>query len=410
MRVAEAAHFVQEWCFPFFHMRAFMPAAEANLLVSRLSPPPIPSVFAWAREYNGSKGPLVDLSQAVPGYPAHPEMLRLLGEKAALPSMTGYGPIEGEGVLREAYSRQMSSIYGASVAPANIHITAGCNQAFMAAAIALAGAGDTVALTNPFYFNQETTLSMLGIRRVLVDCDAENGFLPDVVSAEKALAGGAKVLAIVTPNNPTGAIYPPALLQELFMLCRAHGAWLIVDETYRDFLPEDYGAPHPLLAIPGWEDTLILLYSFSKSFCIPGHRLGAITAGTGVIAEIIKVMDNMQICAPRSAQLAVAEAMPILADWRAGNRVEITRRADALRAVMAELPGWEIGALGAYFAFIRHPFEGLSSSAVAERLAKETGVVCLPGSYFGEGQELYLRLAFANADAVSIGRLLERLG
>jgi len=384
-------------------------SALANPLVSRLSPPPIPSVLAWAREYKGGKGPLVDLSQAVPGYPAHPEMLRLLGEAASSTKTTGYGPIEGEGVLRDAYARHMSDVYGASVAAANIHITAGCNQAFMSVAIALAGSGDTVALTNPFYFNQETTLSMLGIKRVLVDCNTENGFLPEVQSAEKALAAGAKVLAVVTPNNPTGAVYPPELLLELFNLCRKHGAWLIVDETYRDFLPEGYGAPHPLLGIPGWEDTLILLYSFSKSFCIPGHRLGAITAGVNVVAEITKVMDNMQICAPRAAQVAVAEAMPILADWRAGNRLEIARRADALRAVMSRLPGWEIGALGAYFAFIRHPFAELSSAAVAERLAKEAGVVCLPGSYFGEGQEHYLRLAFANADAASIGLLADRL-
>ncbi|MEK1897821.1 MAG: aminotransferase [Rhizobium sp.] len=384
-------------------------SAEPNPLVSRLSPPPIPSVLAWAREYKGGKGPLVDLSQAVPGYPAHPDMLRLLGEAASSSKMTGYGPIEGEGVLREAYARHMSTLYGAAVSPDNIHITAGCNQAFMSAAIALAGSGDTVALTNPFYFNQETTLSMLGIKRALVECDAQNGFLPDVQSAEKALAAGAKVLAIVTPNNPTGAIYPPALLHDLLMVCRKHGAWLIVDETYRDFLPHGYGAPHPLLTIPGWEDTLILLYSFSKSFCIPGHRLGAITAGASVVAEITKVMDNMQICAPRAAQIAVAEAMPILADWRAGNRLEIARRADALRTVMTVLPGWEIGAIGAYFAFIRHPFEQLGSSAVAQRLAKEAGVVCLPGSYFGEGQERYLRLAFANADAALIGLLAERL-
>ncbi|KQV64633.1 aminotransferase [Rhizobium sp. Root1220] len=386
-----------------------MPAAQANPLVARLSPPPIPSVLAWAREYRGGKGPLVDLSQAVPGYPAHPEMLRLLGEAAASPKTTGYGPIEGEGVLRDAYARHMSSVYDASVSSDNIHITAGCNQAFMSAAIALAGAGDTVALTNPFYFNQETTLAMLGIKRVLVECDAEHGFLPKLQSAEKALAGGAKVLAIVTPNNPTGAIYPPALLLDLFLLCQRHGAWLIVDETYRDFLPDAHGAPHPLLTIPGWDETLVLLYSFSKSFCIPGHRLGAITAGANVIAEITKVMDNMQICAPRAAQVAAAQAMPLLSDWRAGNRVEIARRANALRIVMAQLPGWEIGALGAYFAFIRHPFEGLSSSAVAERLAKEAGVVCLPGSYFGEGQEHYLRLAFANADAASIGLLADRL-
>jgi aspartate/methionine/tyrosine aminotransferase len=386
-----------------------MSFAEPNPLVARLSPPPIPSVLSWAREYNGSRGPLIDLSQAVPGYPPHPDMLQLLGEAAASPAMTGYGPIEGEDVLRQAYARHMSEVYGATVLAANIHITSGCNQAFMSTAIALAGAGDTVALTNPYYFNHETTLSMLGIKTALVACDAANGFLPDVVSVESALSSGAKVLAIVTPNNPTGAVYPPDLLRDLFLLCRQHGAWLIVDETYRDFLAEGYGAPHSLLSIPGWEETLILLYSFSKSFCIPGHRLGALTAGTNVVAQITKIMDNMQICAPRSPQVAVARALPMLTDWRAGNRLEIARRAEALKAVITDLPGWEIAAIGAYFAFIRHPFAGLSSPAVTEKLAKEAGVVCLPGSYFGEGQDHYLRLAFANADAKAIGLLRDRL-
>jgi aspartate/methionine/tyrosine aminotransferase len=384
-------------------------SAKPNSLVTHLSPPPIPSVHAWSRDYKGDRGPLIDLSQAVPGYPAHPAMLKLLGEAAASPSMTGYGPIEGEDVLRSAYAQHMNEIYGASVHSANIQITAGCNQAFMCAAIALAGAGDTIALTNPFYFNHETTLSMLGIKRTLVQCDAAHGFLPDLASAERALAAGAKAIAIVTPNNPTGAIYPGALLHELFALCRHHNAWLILDETYRDFLPEDYGRPHGLLSEPGWEETLVLLYSFSKSFCIPGHRLGAITAGPRLIKEIAKIMDNMQICAPRSAQVAVAAAIPLLADWRAGNRQEIGRRAQALRRVMADLPGWEIGALGAYFAFIRHPFTDLSSSSVAESLAKQAGVVSIPGSYFGKGLEQYLRLAFANAETASIALLGERL-
>jgi aspartate/methionine/tyrosine aminotransferase len=386
-----------------------MTAAKFNPLVSRLSAPPIPSVVAWGREYKGLKGPLIDLSQAVPGYPAHPEMLRLLGETAGQQAMTGYGPIEGEPLLRKTYAAHIAELYGAAISAGNIHITAGCNQAFMCAAIALAGAGDTVALTNPFYFNHDTTLSMLGIGRRLVDCDPANGFFPDPRSAEAALAAGAKMLAVVTPNNPTGAVYPPELLHELFVLCRKYGAWLILDETYRDFLGADYGRPHSLLSEPGWEDTLVLLYSFSKSFCIPGHRLGAITAGPKLVAEIAKVMDNMQICAPRSAQIAVASAIPLLADWRAGNRAEIARRADALRLVVSKLPGWEIGAIGAYFAFVRHPFADRSSSEVAEKLARESGIVCLPGAYFGEGQERYLRLAFANADVASIGLLSERL-
>ncbi len=386
-----------------------MTAAKSNSLVARLSPPPIPSVVAWGREYKGLKGPLIDLSQAVPGYPAHPEMLRLLGDTASQQAMTGYGPIEGEPLLRQAYATHVAEVYGADISAGNIHITAGCNQAFMCTAIALAGAGDTVALTNPFYFNHDTTLSMLGIGRRLVECDPAGGFLPELGSAEAALAAGAKILAVVTPNNPTGAVYPPELLHALFRLCRTYGAWLVVDETYRDFLAEGYGRPHALLSEPGWEDTLVLLYSFSKSFCIPGHRLGAITAGPGLIDEIAKVMDNMQICAPRSAQVAVASALPVLADWRAGNRLEIARRADTLRRAFSELAGWEIAAIGAYFAFVRHPFEGRSSSEVAEELARERGVICIPGAYFGEGQERYLRFAFANVDVASIRLLPDRL-
>ncbi|MBX4909742.1 MULTISPECIES: aminotransferase [Rhizobium] len=386
-----------------------MIAAKPNLRVSRLSAPPIPSVIAWSREYKGNKGPLIDLSQAVPGYPAHPEMLRRLAEAAGQQAMTGYGPIEGEPLLRKAYAAHLAALYGADLSEGNIHITAGCNQAFMCAAIALAGAGDTVALTNPFYFNHDTTLSMLGIGRRLVECDPASGFLPNPSSTEAALAAGAKVLAVVSPNNPTGAVYPPSLLHELLVLCRKYGTWLILDETYRDFLGEDYGRPHSLLSEPGWEDTVVLLYSFSKSFCIPGHRLGAITAGPKLVAEIAKVMDNMQICAPRSAQIAVASAIPALADWRAGNRLEIARRADALKLVFSSLHDWEIGAIGAYFAFVRHPFADRSSSEIAERLARESGIVCLPGAYFGERQEHYLRLAFANADVASIGLLSERL-
>ncbi len=95
-------------------------------------------------------------------------------------------------------------------------------------------------------------------------------------------------------------------------------------------------------------------------------------------------MDNLQICAPRSAQAAVAEALPILAAWREENRQEIGRRSQVLKATLGQGP-WQIGAVGAYFAFVRHPFQGLSSAEVAERLARESGILALPGAFFGEG-------------------------
>jgi aspartate/methionine/tyrosine aminotransferase len=380
-----------------------------NPLVEKLSPPPVPSVLAWAKSYDGSRGPLIDLSQAVPGYPAHPDMLAWLGEAAASTAYTGYGAIEGEAVLREAYAEHVAGLYGAAITADNIHVTSGCNQAFICTAMAIASAGDTILMTNPYYFNQETTLSMLGINVELVPCDAGHGFLPEVDAIAAALRPGIRALALVSPNNPTGAIYPPELLSRIHQACRTNGTWLILDETYRDFLPDAGAAPHGLLQTEGWQDSFIGLYSFSKSFCIPGHRLGAITAGPALVDQVTKIMDNLQICAPRSAQAAVAKAIPALTDWRLGNRAEIATRADALRDVMSRLPQWKLQAIGAYFAYIRHPFPDIDSQFVAEKLAKLAGVVCLPGDYFGEGQENYLRFAFANADADTIRQLEERL-
>ncbi|RFZ86795.1 aminotransferase [Shinella sp. WSJ-2] len=380
-----------------------------NPLVETLAAPPIPHVFAWGDAYDGRNGPMIDLSQAVPGYPPHPDMLRLLGEYAASRAYTGYGPIEGEESLRKAYAAHLSEAYALPLAAGNVHVTAGCNQAFICAAMAIAGAGDAVLMTDPYYFNQETTLAMLGVKTRFAGCDSANGFLPDVVTIAAAITPDVRALALVSPNNPTGAVYPPALLAEIYDLCVACGIWLILDETYRDFLPVGAGRPHDLFGRAGWENTLISLYSFSKSFCIPGHRLGAITAGADVVEQVAKIMDNLQICPPRSAQAAVATALPLLADWREGNRLEIARRVEALLSTMAGAPAWKVGAVGAYFAFIGHPFAGVPSARVAEKLAKEAGILCLPGSYFGAGQEGYLRFAFANADSQTIALLRDRL-
>lgn len=380
-----------------------------NPLVEKLAPPPVPSVFAWGRTYDGARGPLIDLSQAVPGYPPHPDMLALLKEAAGSTAYCGYGPIEGEPELRSAYAHHVSRVYDAGINSENIHVTSGCNEAFVSAAMAVAGPGQTVLMTNPFYFNHETTLAMMGVNIQTVSCAAEDGFLPRVEAIAAAITPDVRALALVSPNNPTGAVYSADLLRQVFELCREKDIWLILDETYRDFLPDQGQPPHDLFSQFGWEDRLIGLYSFSKSFCIPGHRLGAITAGRKTVEQIAKIMDNLQICAPRAAQAAVAKALPILADWRESNRQEIVRRAQALTMVMAKLPEWSVDAIGAYFAFVRHPFPSLNSAEVAERLAKQAGIVCIPGMYFGDGQENYLRFAFANADVATIGLLADRL-
>ncbi|WP_247997274.1 aminotransferase [Brucella tritici] len=384
-----------------------MPAV--NPLINLLSAPPIPAVQSWARDYDGSHGALIDLSQAVPGYPPHPDMLRFLGEAAGSVASAGYGPIEGEKVLRGAYAAHVGQLYRAQIDAANIHITSGCNQAFIAAIMCVAQSGDMVLTTDPFYFNHRSSLDMLGIASGSVPCHARNGFIPSVEDVRAALRPGITALALVSPNNPTGAIYPAGLLSEIYALCRDNGTWLILDETYRDFLADANEPPHRLFDEADWPSHLIQLYSFSKSFCIPGHRLGAIVAGQAMVENVAKVMDNLQICASRAPQIAVARAIEPLSGWRDDNRSEIARRASALRSVMANLEGWHVEAVGAYFAFVRHPYPDVSSVEVAERLAKSLGIITLPGRFFGEGQEAFLRFAFANVDVSGIEALGARL-
>ena len=380
-----------------------------NPLVSQLASPPIPAVQAWAGAYDGAYGSLIDLSQAAPGYPPHPDMLRWLAEAAGSPRLARYGAIEGDANVRAGYAAHLSVLYAASLAYGNVHLTAGCNQAFAVAAMAVAGPGDAVLLSTPCYFNHETTLAIMGVEQRFFMCRAEDGFVPRLEDIAAAIDSRVKALALVSPNNPTGAVYSASLLADIFALCRDKGIWLILDETYRDFITQEAAVPHGLFGFERWQDNLIQLYSFSKSFSIPGHRLGAIAAGPDVIRQVTKVMDNLQICAPRIPQYAVARGLEELAGWRADNRLEIARRASAMQDAFAAASGWHVDSIGAYFAFVRHPFQGTSSQQVAERLARDLGIVTIPGSFFGKRFDSHLRMAFANVDASQIAEAAQRL-
>lgn len=380
-----------------------------NPFLARVAAPPIGQAALWAAGYDGSHGPLINLSQAVPGEAPPAAMLAKLAEAAGSDDAARYGPILGDTALRAAYAAHVSALYGTSIIPAETGISAGCNQAFFVAMMTVAKTGDAVILPAPSYFNHTMTLDMLGIETRTLTTHAEDGFLPDPAALESLIDGKVKAVALVSPNNPTGAIYPPALIAEIYAICRKHGIFLILDETYRDFMPDPEAPAHDLFQRNGWRETLVCLYSFSKSYAIPGHRMGAITASAGFLDQAEKVLDCLQICAPRPPQPALVWAITALADWRQEKRAEILTRADVFRKTMADHPDWRIEQVGAYFAYVRHPFHGTPSAVVAERLARELGVVTLPGSFFGAGQDAHLRIAFANVSAERIATLGERL-
>ncbi len=382
---------------------------DINPLVAAIELPPIPEAHAWAARYDGAFGPPLDLCQAVPGYAPHPEVLEHLATSAAARDNARYGLINGDLPLREAYAADVSATYGGPIGPAQVAITAGCNQAFFLSMLTLARAGDAVLLPLPWFWNHQQTCAMLGIEPRPLPCRAEDGFVPDPAHAESLIDDRVRAIVLVTPNNPTGAVYPPEIIAAFAELCRRRRLWLILDETYRDFLPEGQDRAHDLFARPDWAETIIQLYSFSKAYCVPGARLGAVVADAALIGQFMKVLDCMHICPQRPAQAALCWAIGALRDWRAANRRLINARADAVRAAFARLPAWQLDSLGAYFAYVRHPFESLASPVVAEVMASTLGAVGLPGTAFGPGGKRHLRLAFANTEADGLNDLAARL-
>jgi aspartate/methionine/tyrosine aminotransferase len=380
-----------------------------NPHVADVGSPPIPEAQSWMKRYAGGYGPLINLSQAVPGNAPHESFLERLGHAAGLAVSSQYGPINGDGDLRQAYADEMSRLYEGRIEPADTAITAGCNMAFFAAMMLLAHRGEAVLLPTPWYFNHQMSLDMLGIEPRALPCHPENGFVPRVEDAEALIDEKVRAIVLVTPNNPTGAVYPAHVIEAFAELCARRGIYLVIDETYRDFLPQGMNRAHGLFMSDDWRKNVIQLYSFSKSYAIPGHRMGAITADAALVEQIAKILDCIQICPPRTAQAVLPWAIEALRDWREENRAEINRRADVFRAALAPLPEWRIESVGAYFAYLRHPFIGTNAQLVAEKLATERGVLCLPGTYFGPGQEGHLRIAIANVGAEILATLTERM-
>jgi aspartate/methionine/tyrosine aminotransferase len=290
------------------------------------------------------------------------------------------------------------------------------------------------------------TNNMFGIKTVPLPVMSADGYQPSPERAAPLITERTRAIALTSPNNPvrcivrvlaapshpyvvqTGAVYSPSLLASFASLAREHNIALILDETYRDFILP--GPPHDLFSFPAatpthaaapdwhWRSTVVHLYSFSKAYHIPGHRLGAIAAGPELLDAIITVLDCLQICASAPAQHALARPglLPSLRTFvRAGAAALASRQAVFAGACPS---AWKIGAQGAYYAFVRHPFAGRTAQEVCERLTYELGVVALPVEFFAAGADVeglepgwesWIRISVANVDEEKIREVCRRM-
>lgn len=356
--------------------------------------------------------PLMLVSQAAPVAPPPMELRQAMADLLLSDDSTHlYGPVLGLPALRDALATQIGGLYGGAVATPQVAITAGCNQAFAAAIAALTTEGDQVILPSPWYFNHKMWLDMAGVGTVPLPVQPD--MLPDPDQTAALVSDRTRAIVLVTPNNPTGAEYPADLLRAFFDLARSRGLKLIVDETYRDFDSRS-GAAHDLFTDPDWDDTLIHLYSFSKAYRLTGHRVGALVTAPALLAEAEKFLDTVTICPAQIGQHAALWGIRNLQGWLAGERAEILARRAAIRDGFPALAdrGWSLAGLGAYFAYVAHPF-GSASDQVARDLLHGAGILALPGTMFTPPRDAagarHLRIAFANLDRDGITTLFARL-
>lgn len=377
-----------------------------NPHVCAVHPPPISEVRSWITDRSADAPPLIDLCQAVPDYAPPADMLDHIRHKVAEPLTSRYTPDEGLPEVRESVCNRYRRRYAARISPEQICLTVGASAAFWLAMLTLCHAGDEVIVQLPCYFDHPMALNSLGISSVFPPYREEQRGLPDPADITCLITPRTRAILLVSPSNPTGTVIPPDLLHELFVLAQLRGIALILDETYSDFIA---GMPHNLFSRDDWQETLVQVMSFGKSYALTGYRSGCLVAAPELINQALKIQDTMTVCQPRISQLALQYGLDNLDHWVAANRAMMTSRHDLFIKQFSR-PGnrFTLAASGSFFGWVKHPFTGKSGREVARRLVLDAGILTLPGEVFGPGLENYLRLAFGNITDGSIPEAVRR--
>jgi aminotransferase len=278
----------------------------------------------------------------------------------------------------------------------------------MLAAVTLLEPGDRILLPSPFYFNHEMAVRAVGGVPVEVPLSKETGFQMRMEDLEPHLSSHPRAMVMISPNNPTGAVYDPGELKRLGRELASKGITIITDETYQHFVYE--GAEHSsLAAVAEIRPQLITIGSFSKSFSLTGWRVGYLVAQPAFIDEALKVQDAMLVCAPVISQKAALGGLQEPGHTLSHRREILDQRRRLLIERIAEIPklAWH-PTRGAYFAFVRA--QGCTNSAeLARDILDTVHVVTVPGSVFGQSGEGYLRLSYGSVESADLDEACGRL-
>ena len=356
--------------------------------------PIIPVVGELIRTHPGT----ISLGQGVVHYGPPREATDRIAAFLANPDNHKYQSVAGIPELIAALENKLATENGIASGPnSRVMVTAGANMAFFNAILAIADPGDEIILLAPYFFNHEMAVCMLNCRPVLAPLDDD--YQIDLAALRGAITPRTRAIVTISPNNPSGAVYPRESLTAVNALCHGRGIYHINDEAYEYFVYDEAEHFSPG-SLPGAAEHTISLFSMSKTYGFASWRVGYMVMPEPLAVAVRKAQDTILICPPVISQHAAIGALSAPAAYRRDNiarvaqvRQMVLEELDAVRGFCTIPP-----ALGAFY-FLLRVDTSLDPMDIVQRLVSDFGVAVIPGAAFGMDQGCYLRVAYGALDA-----------
>lgn len=355
-----------------------------------------------ARELEAAGRPIIKLNIGNPGRYGFEAPAHLREAIAAhLLDSQAYGHEQGLDEAREAIAAQQRARGARHVALERIFIGNGVSELIDLSLRALLQPGDEVLLPSPDYpLWSAATILNDGVPRYY-RCLAEHDHLPDPDEIEALVTPRTRALVLINPNNPTGVVYPRALLERIVAVAARHGLLLLCDEIYDEILYD--GTPFQPLAEVAGELPCLSFGGLSKVHRACGYRVGWLSlsgdpARSADYRDALQLLAALRLCPNSTAQWAVTAALQgaptILALTAPGGRLHEARRR-VLEGVAASDYLDVVAPDGALYAFPQvraDRFPVFDDNAFALRLLEEESVLVVPGTSFNVPASRHLRL------------------
>jgi aspartate aminotransferase len=277
--------------------------------------------------------------------------------KTADLKLLAYSPSGGTASYRGKMPRYYRK-FGITVAPEDILVTNGASEAILFALLACLDAGESVLTPEPFYANYLGFAGMAGVEVKTLPTRIETGFaLPSVDDFRGAITPDVRAILLCNPNNPTGTVYPEAMLRTLAEVIMERNLFLLVDEVYREFC---YGETpfFSALNLPGLEKHVVVLDSISKRFSACGARVGAILTRNHELLTAIQKYAETRLSPPTYGQIFAEATLDTPETYFETVKAEYQRRRDLLHRRLSAMPGVTCYLPdGAFYLFARFPVD-----------------------------------------------------